>query len=692
MQRPTYVVLVALFFVAVVGTRSSAGPRIDRLIDEGWTFMRSNPVGAFAAQFDDSKWERVSVPHTWNALDGQDGGNDYYRGVGWYRKALMVEDSLREKELYLRFDAVSLVATVFVNGQEVGMHRGGFAAFCFDITPFVRFGEQNVIAVEVSNARDPEVTPLSGDFTVFGGIYRDVHFLATNRLSISPVEWASPGVQLRQREVSRERAMIDLGAFVINKRDRPSQATVRWTVFDREGKKVAESTSKGLALPAQSNAVVARSSCELKSPHLWQGRTDPYLYTVATEVLEDGHMVDRIDQPLGLRSFRVDPEKGFFLNGVSYPLHGVNRHQDRLNMGWAITAKEQREDYGLIEELGCTVVRLPHYQHAQSFYNLCDTGGIVVWAELAMVDHVTESERFEDNCKQQLTELILQNYNHPSICFWSMENELIPDPNPAFYGKIVKDLHELAKSLDPDRLTTVASRSNYDGKDLINAATDVIGYNVYKGWYEGMPEEFAAYADTLHRRFPNRPMAISEYGAGAGTTQHELPPAKPSPQGRWHPEEWQAVVHETIWKAMAQRPYLWGTFVWNMFDFASDGRSEGEQPGRNDKGLVTYDRKIKKDAFYWYKSNWNPQPMVHLTSKRFEPRPAGRTYFKVYSNCASVELLLDGKLLGRKSNEGNIFLWEETVPPGSHLVLARGVGRGEAVVDTCTWMFENGQK
>lgn len=665
---------------------ATADARTDLLINDHWRFMRANPVGAEQLAFDDSRWETVSLPHTWNNFDGEDGGNDYYRGTGWYRKEITLDDSLKSRNVVLKFEAASLVATLYVNGTEVGIHNGGFAAFCFDITPYVKFGGSNILAVKVSNARVPDVTPLSGDFTVFGGIYRNVHLLILDRLCISPLDFGSSGVYLTQKDVSKSAAHVEVSSVVWNAGENPRKATVEWIVFDARGN-VAVRQQATTSFAGKSSGSV-RGMVSIEHPHLWQGRSDPYLYTVRTEVREDGILRDRVDQPLGIRFFHVDPNNGFFLNGVRYALHGVNRHQDRLNMGWAITEREQKEDFALIQEMGCTVVRLAHYQHAQAFYDLCDTGGMVVWAELALVDKITQSQAFTDNCKQQLKELILQNYNHPSICFWSMENELIPDPDPAAYGALVKQLNEEAKALDPSRLTTVASRGEYNGTTSVNTFTDVIGYNVYKGWYEGKPEGFAAYADTMHSRFPDKPMAISEYGAGAGVHQHEWPPHQPRPGGAWHPEEWQAHVHEIIWRAMAQRPYLWGTFVWNMFDFASDGRSEGEYPGRNDKGLVTYDRKIRKDAFYWYKANWNPEPMVHITSKRYEPRPAGPTTVKVYSNCPTVELLADGKSLGTKSVGEKMVQWEG-IPftEGRHSVRARGIGGIKEVEDSCEWKF-----
>jgi beta-galactosidase len=326
-------------------------------------------------------------------------------------------------------------------------------------------------------------------------------------------------------------------------------------------------------------------------------------------------------------------------------------------MGWAITAKEHAQDFRMIEEIGANAIRLAHYQHAQEFYDLCDRGGMVVWAELALVDDVHPSPEFAAVCQQQLKELVKQNFNHPSIFFWSLQNELVPDSDPKLYTQIVRDLNTLAKTLDPTRLTAVASRSKYDGNTGINSASDVIAYNVYRGWYEGKPEDFASYADKLHQRFPQARIGISEYGAGASVNQHEYPAKKPPTRGAWHPEEWQSTLHEITWKAMVERPYLWGTFVWNMFDFGSDGRSEGERLGQNDKGLVSFDRTIRKDAFFWYKANWNPEPMVHITSKRFNPRPAGAVDIRIYSNCDSVELFQNELSLGARSSADKIFVW-----------------------------------
>jgi len=672
----------ALFLVATLPISSPAQARMDLPIEKGWRFARENPLGAQRPEFNASAWETVAIPHTWNSKDGQDGGNDYYRGIGWYRTDLKLDKTLRGKKLYLKFDGVSSAAEVFVNGLPVGKHKGSFGAFCFDITSFVKPGSGNTLAVKVSNAKDSTISPLRGDFTMYGGIYRRVHLLVLDQVSVSPLDDASSGVYVKQTSVSAERALLDVAVQLLNGTENPAQVIVRCALMDAKGKKVA-ATGAAVTLPSNGSG---KADCKLTipQPHLWNGLPDPYMYQVAVEVTQGGRTTDRVVQSVGLRSFSVDPDKGFFLNGKPYRLHGVNRHQDRQNMGWAITAREHGEDFRMIEEIGANAIRLAHYQHAQEFYDLCDKGGMVVWAELALVDDIHPNQEFAAVCQQQLRELIKQNFNHPSICFWSLENELIPDSNPELYSKFVRDLNALAKQLDPTRLTTVASRSKYDGNDGMNAVTDVIGYNVYRGWYDGKAENFGSYADKLHERFPLRAMAISEYGAGASINQHEYPPKKPNTKGPWHPEEWQSLVHEITWKAMAQRPYLWGTFVWNMFDFGSDGRAEGEHSGQNDKGLVSFDRKIKKDAFFWYKANWNAEPMVHIAGKRFSPRPPGPIEIKVYSNCESVELFLNGKSLGAKKSDDMIYTWSESeLREGENLLVAVGNNKGMRLKDEC---------
>lgn len=663
----------------------AAQPRIEVPVDTDWKFARENAPGAQAVDFRDKTWETVSLPHTWNARDGQDGGSDYYRGVGWYRKRLRVPAEYRGRSVFLRFGAAGSKAEVFVNGTSVGTHKGAFSAFCFDITPHVSFGKENLVAVRVSNAYDTTIAPLRGDFTQFGGLYRGVRMLVLDEFSVSPLDHASPGVYLTQRSVTAERAEVDVRVVLRNASARERGAVVRAVVTDRDGKSVARAeVPAGVPARDQREVTVAVA---VDAPHLWNGRQDPYLYRVTVELAEGGTVRDRVTQNLGLRFFAVDPERGFFLNGKPYRLFGVNRHQDREDMGWAITMKEHDEDYRLIEEMGCTAVRLAHYQQAPEFYELCDRGGMAVWAELGMVDSVHRSAGFLTVSAAQLTDLVKQAYNHPSVFCWSIFNELMPEADRPLYARVVDTLAAVARRLDPTRFTAMATRSRYAPDEYMNTVTDLVGYNVYRGWYEGRPEGFGPFADTLHARRPGMRLSISEYGAGASIRQHEVPPSRPSTRGPWHPEEWQTHLHDVTWNQMAERSYLWGTFVWNMFDFASDTRSEGDHMGRNDKGLVTFDRKTRKDAFFVYKANWTTEPMVHIASSRFTPRPPGKTEITVYSNCDSVTLSVGGARLGTRAVHSRKVVWPAVdLLEGRVAVEATGWGGGGTVKDECMWV------
>ncbi len=685
------VVLFMTLVLAVVIEPSPSAIRSEIAIDDQWRFVRQDVAGAEAAAFDDSGWQHVNLPHTWNNLDGEDGGNDYYRGAGWYRRHLRLDPGSAGRSLFLKFDGAATVADVFVNGQRAGTHRGNFGAFCFDVTSLLRSDQDNVIAVKVDNSYNPDITPLDGDFTIFGGLYRDVHLLALDKLSISPLDYASPGVYIKQVSVSPESARVEITAELRNANNTAKKALIRWTIVDATGKKVVQIDSQqNVAAGGTSDALQAVT---ISRPHLWNGVADPYLYRVTAEIRDGNRVVDSVAQPLGLRFFRADPNEGFFLNGKHYALHGVNRHQDRIDKGWAIGPAEHEEDFRLIKEMGCTGVRLAHYQHAQYFYDLCDRGGLVVWAELSQVNKLGESPAFAENARQQLTELIKQNYNHPSIVFWSLFNELrFKDKLPeAAECDFIGQLDQLAKTLDSTRLTAAASCC-VPFTHRSTGITDVIGFNWYYGWYYDKVEDWPARLDEAHKQLPSRAIGITEYGAGANVMQHEMPPRQPATTGQWHPEEWQSVVHETAWKAIEVRPWLWATFIWNMFDFGSDKRNEGDRPGINDKGLVTYDRKTKKDAFYWYKANWTTDPFVYITSRRFTPRTEAITSVKIYSNCDSVELMINGASLGLVRSDDHIFMWKETaLKQGENRIEATGHAKGRSFTDSCTWVLSPGK-
>jgi beta-galactosidase len=659
----------------------SHSPRTVISLDPSWQFLRADAAGAEGVSFDDSSWGTVDLPHTWNNLDGQDGGNNYYRGVGWYRKHYTVPAELAGQELFLKFDGASLVTDLYVNGTFVGEHQGGFAAFAWDVTPYLTAGADNVLAVKVNNAYSPNIAPLSGDFTSDGGLYRHVNLIATNPLHVSVTDYASPGVYLQQTNVSAASADLQVTTKLQNDSATPRNVTVEADVLDATGALVTTLTST-VAVDAGAGMDVMQNTT-LQNPHLWNGRSDPYLYSVNVSVIDADTMTttDAVTQPLGLRFYRVDPANGFFLNGQYLDLHGVDFHQDRINKGWAISDADQTEDVGLIRDIGATFVRLSHYQHPALTYDLLDRSGIVAWSEIPLVNGATNSQAFFDNAKQQLVVMIRQNYNHPSVCFWGMYNEI---PDNTTTRNLVGQLVQLAHAEDPTRPTTAAT--DMGDNATINYEPDVVGFNQYFGWYYGNANDFGPWADNIHRTHPGQAIGISEYGAGASIYQHEQNPAEPANAGPWHPEEYQDLFHEAYWQQLEARPFLWAKTVWNMFDFASDGRNEGDTPGRNDKGLVTYDRQTKKDAFYWYKANWSSDPVLYITSRRFINRPTNVVEVKVYSNLDQVELTVNGVSLGTLTSTNHIFKWTNvSLAPGANAIEVSGMQGGNPYSDAVTW-------
>ena len=659
--------------------------RADINMDKFWRFMRADVAGAQAPDFDDSKWSEVNLPHTWNVPDGQDGGANYYRGACWYRKRFTLDDTLVNafggRGLFLKFDGAFSVAEVWVNGQRLGEHRGGFAAFVFDATPALKPGGDNVIAVKVSNAFDPFVPPLSADFTFFGGLYRDVHLLAIDSLHISPLDYGSPGVYLKTTDVSAQSARLEVTSVISNAAPTADTATIRAVVVDAENHAVMTMQRVVTLPPATASNVVTQAA--IPHPHLWDGRRDPYLYHVFVEVRRGKEIVDAVKQPLGFRSFNIDPDKGFFLNGSYYDLHGTSMHQDWLDRGWAISNAEREENFALLKELGATALRLSHYEHNENTYDLADKNGIVLWTEIPLINSVTDEPKFYDNAKQQLIELIHQRYNHPSVVCWGIYNEITLHKGPQT-STLTGQLADLAAQEDPTRSSTCAIAGVDDQPS--NWQSKVCAFNKYYGWYSSKLEDFGPAMDRVHAAHPTRCIGVSEFGAGASIFQHsEDPVQKPPPKGTPHPEEYQNLFHESYWQAMKERPYLWCKFIWTLADFAVDDRNEGDTPGRNDKGLVTYDRKVKKDAFYWYKANWNPEPMVYITGHTFTNRMASSITAKVYANCDSVELFLNGTSQGTRASTNCIFTWPIRLQSGANSVRAVGKKGSATVDDSLKW-------
>ncbi|WP_455225871.1 glycoside hydrolase family 2 protein [Gemmiger sp.] len=572
----------------------------------------------------DGKTTAVDLPHTWNNIDGQDGGNDYWRGICIYKTRFAAPAfDKNTQQVWLQFEGVNASAKVTLNGVEVTRHDGGYSTFRADVTALL--ADSNELIVEADNSKNDRVYPQKADFTFYGGIYRDVSLLVVNRNHIALGYLGGPGVQITPT-VNGANADIEVKTWM------EGDGEVEFSIYDAAGAEVL--TGKGLD-----------TTVTLEHPHLWDGVRDPYLYTCAVRLVLNGEVQDEVRQRLGVRSFSVDPKQGFFLNGRPYPLHGVSRHQDRKGLGNAITREMHNEDMQLIKELGANTIRLAHYQHDQYFYDLCDEAGMVVWAEIPYISEHMPNGR--ENTISQMKELIVQNYNHACIVCWGVSNEITISTKD---NRDMRDNHhvlnDLCHEMDKTRLTTLACYAMCGPFNPVAHITDLVSWNLYLGWY--VPGLFLndLWMDFFHLCYPNRALGFSEYGAEGMPNLHSSHPRRGD-----HTEEYQAIYHEYMLRCFDRHKWLWATHVWNMYDFAADARDQGGEPGMNHKGLVTFDRKTKKDSFYIYKAWWSDEPFVHICSKRYADRIENEIEVKVYSNQKNVTLYVDGEKLAEQEGE-----------------------------------------
>lgn len=622
-------------------------------LNAAWKFIKEDVVNAKEIVFDDSKWQCVNVPHTWNAVDGAN-GFDFYKGACWYRKEFLINSLEQGKRVYIEFNGSNSITDVYVNGYHMGQHRGGYSTFRFDITDVIHFDQPNMLAVKVDNTVVDDVYPQMADFTFYGGIYRDVNLIITNPVHIDTMDHGSQGVYIVQDEVNETKASLTIKAKLTNNLEVEKKVRVWIDILNKEGKAVTY-TAKEVLLTAGENKTVELPAT-INQPILWNGRKNPYMYEARISLTSFNDTIDEISIPFGVRYFKVDPQEGFILNGQPLRLNGVSRHQDRKDMGWTITHKEHKEDMELIKEVGATSIRLAHYQHDQFFYDLCDKEGMVVWAEIPFISIMSKTELEGLNAKQQMLELIRQNFNHPSIMFWGVQNEIQIGGNRPEVRKVVRELAELTKKEDPTRLTTMANVMFVPDNDEYNFMTDIIGYNKYYGWYQGKAEDFGPWIDQFHTTNPNVCLGISEYGAEGILQYHS-----DEPKVKDYTEEYHALYHEKVWKTFSERPYLWSTYVWNMFDFGANIRDEGGVQGRNNKGLITYDRKIKKDAFFMYKANWSDEKVLHIASKRYVDRATDSIKVKIYTNCDEVTLYVNGKEVAVQTSKDHMVVFENVM-------------------------------
>jgi beta-galactosidase len=624
---------------------ASAQERTAIALDAGWSFHK---VG-------DHGWQQVTLPHSY------EGG----QGPAWYRRTLQMSRVRNGQRHYLEFDGAFLVTEAWINGRQAGRHAGGFARFRFDVTDLLQVGE-NELVVRTDNGRHDDVAPLGGDYTMYGGLYRQVRLVTTGDVHFDMLDYGGPGVYFKPGAVSRDSAALAWTARARNDRDRAVRAVVTARLRDAEQRVVA-SASRTVTLPPRSTVEVALQAA-LPRPRLWQGVQDPYLYTSEAELAATDSAAkvpgDRLAFQTGLREIRLDPQRGLLLNGASYRVHGVNVHQTSLpGKAFAVSGADIDADYRILSELGVTGLRYAHYQHPQRAYDLADRAGWLVWTEVPLTAAVNGSAAFVENAGRQLRELVRQNSNHPSVMVWGLGNEIYKvDADSA---RVLSSLQRLAHEEDPSRPTAYANCcAPIDGPQASH--TDAVGSNVYYGWYDGQFGDLGPFLDGNHAKRPGTPLSVSEYGAGASALHQEDPPQRPQPGGRWHPEQYQALYHEAAWRQLEARPWLWANFIWVGFDFPSSGRNEGDTPGFNDKGLVSFDRAVKKDAYYWYQANWSAAPMVHITSRRHAQRTTADVQVKVYSNQPRARLRLNGADLGEQAVAGHIATWQVRLAPGAN--------------------------
>lgn len=686
---------LCLMALAAVTLAPAATARQDLPLNDGWT------VKPMAAPQRTVVAEAVTLPHTWNKE--YTSGTAYNRETMVYQRTLSISPEMKDGKhrLFLLFEGVNSVANVFVNYRSATTHKGGYTAFCVEITDLVSTGD-NRLEVWASNAYRSDVLPISGDFNVQGGIHRPVHLIVTPTDCIAPDFYASPGVQLRQEDISKDRATIDIAA-VLTIGDKDAHYQIRATVADAEGKTVATQTSTAQphAAPDSLHSMLS-VKLDIRKPHLWDGLRDPYLYTTRVELLKNGETIDQVSQPLGLRSFAVSADKGFTLNSRHYDLHGFNRHDDFKGVGSALTFNEYKRDMQLITDAGATVMRLAHYPHGETIYNMCDSAGVVLWSEIPLCGpggyfFTGFVNDVSDNARQVMREMIYQKMNHPSVMFWGLFNELLitdgrkfqqyDDPRP-----LLRELNALAHSIDPTRLTCFATC--VDEREYLGVS-DLIAWNKYFSW-KNAEQTALDFFTQAKSNAGGQPVGVSEYGRGGSPWQHGEPAMykKDSFESRYHPEEYQAVCHENYWKAFRQMPWLWLKTVWQFSDMMSSIKNEGDTPGQNDKGMVTYDRQTLKDAYYFYKANWTTMPeaakrageMLHLCSKRFTERKHADTQVRVYTTLPKATLYLNGeKVSTLRADSIHKIEWSVSLRKGENTVRVTGQGGLE---DKAVWTLK----
>ena len=691
MNVPGTKILITVLLLLCIAVKNNAQERIVSGLNDNWRFHRGGIEYANDPSFNDSKWDVVSLPHTWNASDPFDDDETYFRGIGWYRKNLVLDPSLKNKKVFLFFEGANQVTDVYVNGGFAGEHKGGYTAFSVDITSYLNWDQhaKNVIAIQVNNAHDNYIPPLSVGYALYGGIYRNAWLIVTDDLHFKEINNNAGGVFITTPKLNDQGSEISVKTSVINESTEKRSFKFLNTVFSSEGKEIT-SFSKDLSLDAGKEIELDATS-EISTPHLWSPE-DPYLYNVHSQLLENGKIVDEVINPLGFRWFHFDAEKGFFLNGKKYVLHGTNRHQDMVGKGSALSSEDHIRDMHLIKNMGANFVRLAHYPQAPEVLKLADELGIIIWEEIPLVNYMNIQPAFLTNAENMLREMIHQHFNHPSVIMWGSMNEVLLDSkngiriqkhNDTFYlngvRKFAFSLDSEIRKEDPTRYTTMAMHESGDyEKYQLDNISQVAGHNIYSGWYGGSVDGFGKSLDKIHKSRPEQIIFISEYGA-----EGEIQLNTEKPERMDYTGQYQRFYHESYIRQINQRPYLGGTAIWNEFDF-SQPNIGGPTPHRNQKGLITWDRK-PKDVYYLYKANWNTEPMVYVATRNWMIRSgesSAASTIDVYSNLTDITLYVNEDSQGKKKpDDVKKTSWQVHLKNGKNTITATGKLNGKTYKD-----------
>lgn len=708
---PLLLCLLALGACTTVPYKDASIAQTERAsveLSDGWAFRYQNDWSPEQAEESDSDgWAAVSLPHSWNRLGeyriGRTEATDNRQGKGWYKRTIDGTSLDPSQRHFIEFDAVGNVADLWLNGKHLGRHAGAFTRFRIELTSALNFTGQNQLLVRADNS-DPQpgsstadVIPLLGDFFIHGGIYRKARLISVAHSHISLSDFGGPGIYATSKIETDGSASVET---LVRITDAKEGQNIALSIVDKNGREVAHTDH--ILSDRQKEAVLKTS---VSRPRLWNGRAAPYLYSMFVRLIENDKVIDSVKQPLGIRAIAFDANNGFSLNGKYMQLRGVSRHQDYLGKGWAISDADRKRDMELITEMGANSIRVAHYPQAPEWFDLADSHGMIVWAEVPFVNKLSFGDigptpELIANARQQMKEMIRQNFNHPSIVTWGIGNEVDIDlafgrlgPKADSRG-LLKELNGVSKQEDPSRPTVIADcceDTPGDKADYLRPLTgesDLMGYNRYYGWYYGEVGDLGPHLDKLHAQYPNIPISVSEYGAGGSLTQHnDHPEGRPTNiTGRPQPEEFQSWWHEQSWPQIRERDYLWGSWIWNMFDFSSRIRQEGDATDINTKGLVSYDRKTRKDAFFYYKAQWSDDPVLHITSKRFQNRTDATTRIKLYSNADKIALSLNGKFVGNVSCRDRICIMENVrLAPGVNRIAATAKIAGVDVRDEAEW-------